>query len=68
MAGRKIEKGKAIEVMQVENGYLVMMPYELSRGENQPIESSYVFSSFASLADWMREHFDFRATTLKADD
>lgn len=65
--GEAIQKNAAVEVLQVANGFLVKPPHSYARGENQPIEQSLVFQSFAALSGWMAEHFSHRDMAVKND-
>ncbi len=62
-----IQKNAAVEVFQVENGFLVKLPHNYARGDFQPIEQSLVFQSFAALYGWMADHFSHRDKAVKND-
>ena len=62
-----ISPNAAVEVFQVANGFLVKLPYSMTRGDYQPIEASMVFQSFAALSAWMAQHFSHRDAGVKND-
>ncbi len=67
MSTQSISENDPIEIYQVANGFLVRMPYMITRGDFQPIEASMVFQSFSELSEWLAQHFSHRDTGVKHD-
>lgn len=62
------EKSCAVEVRQVENGFMVSIPFNLSH-DYRNAEDMVVFENRDSLLDWLRNHFvnQYGALTEKQD-